>query len=166
MNAAVQLSTPRYRLMAPLGEGAMGTVCRVHDRLTGQDVALKRVRLAPQAAADLEADRLALAHEFRTLAGLRHPHIISVFDYGFDAERQPFFTMELLDGAQTILGVGRQQSVDLRVGLLVQAFEALAYLHRRGVLHHDLKPENVLVSNGHARLLDFGLSVLAGQHRT
>jgi tetratricopeptide (TPR) repeat protein len=165
MAATVQLSTPRYRLIAPLGEGAMGTVCRAHDRLTGQDVALKCVTLAPQAAADLEPARLALAHEFRTLAGLRHPHIISVFDYGFDAERQPFFTMELLDDAHTILEVGGQQSVDLQVGMLMQALEALAYLHRRGVLHHDLKPENVLVADGRARLLDFGLSVLAGQPR-
>jgi tetratricopeptide (TPR) repeat protein/tRNA A-37 threonylcarbamoyl transferase component Bud32 len=160
-----QLITPRYRLIAALGEGAMGAVYRVHDRLVAQDVALKRVTLAPKIAADLEADRLALAHEFRMLAGLRHPHIISVFDYGFDVERQPFFTMELLDNAQTILDVGRQQSIELRVGLLTQGLEALAYLHRRGVLHHDLKPANLVVSNGRALLLDFGLSVLADKQR-
>ncbi len=156
---------PRYRLLATLAEGAMGTVYRVHDRLIGQDVALKRVRLAPETDANSEALRLALAHEFRTLAGLRHPHIISVLDYGFDAARQPFFTMELLEGAQTILEFGAGQSLQQRVGLLTQALEALAYLHRRGVLHHDLKPANLLVAGGRVRLLDFGLSVLAQQQR-
>ena len=90
--------TSRYQLLAPLGAGSMGAVYRAYDRLSGQDVALKRVTLdSPALDDDSDALRLALAHEFRTLAGLRHPNIISVLDYGFDAERQPFFTMELLE---------------------------------------------------------------------
>lgn len=83
----------RYRIGAELGSGAMGAVYRAYDRLTGQEVALKQVSLPlGLAPAEVEQELLTLAHEFGTLAGLRHPNIISVFDYGFDAARRPFFT--------------------------------------------------------------------------
>src|SRR5258706_15531538 len=106
--------------------------------------------------------RLALAEEFQLLASLRHPNIISVLDYGFD-DGNPYFTMELLDHAQTILECGRGQPLAAQVGLLVQVLQALAYLHRRGVIHHDLKPGNVLVTGEQVKLLDFGLSVMRKQ---
>jgi hypothetical protein len=70
-------------------------------------VALKRVLSSPmQPEASLEV-RLALTHEFQALASLRHPHIIAVRDYGFDGGRQPFFTMELLAQAQTVVAAGQ-----------------------------------------------------------
>ena len=76
-----------------------------------------------------------------------------------DAQRQPFFTMDLLQDPRTILEAGLGQPPNAQVALLIQVLQALAYLHRRGVLHRDLKPANVLVT-GHdqVRLLDFGLA--------
>lgn len=156
----------RYLIMNKLGEGGMGAVYRAVDGLTGQTVALKRVAI-PTSHSQLNDGtsgmRLALAQEFRMLATLRHPHVISVLDYGFDEDRQPFFTMDYLEGAQNLLDAGRQQPLEGRVELVMQMLQAVAYLHRRGIIHRDLKPANVLVANGQVKVLDFGLSVLHEQ---
>ena len=181
----------RYVLLDLLGEGGMGQVFRARDRLTGQIVALKRVRfdsswnseeeelsstqsvgipalrgqsLTESLAVRSELPlRLLLAQEFRTLVGLRHPHIISVLDYGFDDEQQPFFTMELLDGASDLLQAGKRLGHRDKLRLLDQTLSALQYLHRRGILHRDLKPRNVLVceapEGAQVKVLDFGLAV-------
>ena len=104
--------------------------------------------------------RLTLAREFRLLSSLRHPNIISVLDYGFDEELSPYFTMELLEGATTILAAGAGATTAVKVDLLAQTLQALAYLHRRGVIHRDLKPGNVMVVDGRVKVLDFGVSTL------
>ena len=113
--------------------------------------------------------RLALAQEFHTLSSLRHPHIISVLDYGFDQNRDPFFTMELLKQAKPLTHAAVNLPMAARVELLQQVLQALIYLHRRGVLHRDLKPANILVVSElgilSAKLLDFGLAVLNHQLR-
>ncbi len=163
--AHLQHVNKRYVLLEKLGAGGMGEVYRVSDRLTGQIVALKRV-LAPlesqentpsSESSDL---RLALSREFRLLAALRHPNIVSVIDYGFADDEQPYFTMSLLENARTLLEAAQSADQLARIGMLVQLLQALTYLHRRGVLHRDLKPGNVLVdASGSVKVLDFGLSV-------
>ncbi len=157
----------RYRLLEPLGEGGMGVVYRALDRLTGETVALKRVAVSlGQLSFTSHSEQdpaLALAQEFQVLASLRHPNIIAVRDYGFDVERRPFFTMDLMEHPRTIIQAGQGQPREMQVHLLQQMLLALVYLHRRGIVHRDLKPGNVLVTGDRVQVLDFGLSVTVEQ---
>jgi tetratricopeptide (TPR) repeat protein len=154
----------RYRFVSEIGSGGMGSVYRAVDRLTGDLIALKRVLVSGKqlqfASRDESRDfRVALAEEFRTLASLRHPHIISVLDYGFDGEKRPYFTMELLHNAQTVVDACAERPFSIKLAFLQQALEALAYLHQRSIIHRDLKPDNMLVVGDQLKLLDFGLAV-------
>jgi hypothetical protein len=154
----------RYVVGEMIGKGGMGAVYHAYDRLTAQPVALKVVArtadgISTSAPTEDNDLRLALAQEFRTLASLRHPHIVSVLDYGFDLMRQPYFTMELLEDAQDIASASEDAPLEDSVFLLLQMLNALVYLHRRDTLHRDLKPNNVLVSKGIVKVVDFGLAL-------
>ena len=106
---------------------------------------------------------VALANEFRFLASLRHPNIVSVLDFGFDAERHPYYGMDWLSQARTIFDVSRERDIAGRIELIVQVLHALVYLHRQGILHCDLKPSNILVTTeGAVKVLDFGISEYRG----
>src|SRR5688572_9201194 len=134
------LLAKRYWLHEPFGVGGMGIVYRATDRLTGQVLALKRVTGgADNAITDSTSHftdfRMALAREFKLLATLHHPHIVTVLDYGFDEERQPFFTMELIEEAQSFINGAADRPLLDQVHLLLNLLEALTYLHRRGIFH-------------------------------
>lgn len=162
----------RYIPCRLLGHGSMGAVYVATDRLTGEDVALKVVRRVDRNFGADSSVYLSLAREFTVLSTLRHPNIISVSDYGFDDMGQPYVAMELLREPVSITDATKNLTFRYQAALLVQLLQALVYLHRRDVLHGDLKPRNILVvatasSDGtielNLKVLDFGLSVLHNQ---
>ena len=158
----------RYLIHEKIGEGGMGVVYRATDRLAEHILAFKQVIVPTwhyQVDNETEGEiaetlRLALAHEFETLASLRHPNIISVLDYGFDEERRPFFTMDYMLGAKTILEAGAGMDEVGKVQLIQQMLQALAYLHRRGLAHGTLTTRRLLVSAGRALVDGAGLAAL------
>jgi tetratricopeptide (TPR) repeat protein len=166
-NLVQDIIDSRYHVVEPIGRGGMGAVYRVKDRLTGQIIALKRVMVSTddltfgsQVTSNTHDARLALATEFRTLASLRHPHIVDVLDYGFETSGFPYFTMQLIEGGQPFTEYATRLDLPGKINLLVAILEALSYLHRHDIVHRDLKPANVLVTpDGEVKVMDFGLAL-------
>jgi eukaryotic-like serine/threonine-protein kinase len=159
------LTGGRYRLRERLGHGGMSVVWRATDEVLGRDVAVKV--LAPELAADPAVLR-HLRDEARAAAGLRHPNVVEVYDYGESAEdgrTLPYVVMELVDGRSLHdLLSGGALPWRLAVVIGAQVAAALAAAHAHGVVHRDVKPANVMVTSAGAKLVDFGISAATGTH--
>jgi serine/threonine-protein kinase len=151
----------RYRLVRPLGRGAMGAVYEAVRLVDGARVAVKLVH--PHLSKnDVNAARFA--REVRLTQELDHPGIIRTFDAGLDGDGSLFLVMELLEG-QTLRDriVSAQYTPAQAVWILTEVLRALAVAHRAGIVHRDLKPENIFLARtpeGHevVKLLDFGIA--------
>ncbi|GAA4597504.1 hypothetical protein GCM10023194_72530 [Planotetraspora phitsanulokensis] len=154
----------RYRLVEPVGRGGMGTVWRARDELLDRDVAVKEVRLPMVLDEDLRAELCARTErEGRATAMVAHPSVITVFDVVTEDER-PWIVMELLK-AQSLEEIIKQEGpLDPRrvADIGRQVLGALRAVHAKGILHRDVKPSNVLVTEDRAVLTDFGLAALEG----
>jgi hypothetical protein len=138
----------------------MAQVYRVVDTANGRRLALKQLMIEahPQRRRDIEP---LFEREFRTLAQLSHPRVISVFDYGVDP-RGPFYTMELLDGSD----LQQRSPLPFReaCSLMFDVCSSLALLHARRLLHRDVSPRNIrCTEDGHAKLIDFGVMADMGR---
>jgi Protein kinase domain/AAA ATPase domain len=148
----------RFVLEEALGRGGMASVYRVRDPKTGERLALKRSWAKDSVRAARR--RALLEREFHTLAHLRHPRIIEVYDYGVD-EHGPYYTMELLDGAD--LDQAGKLPWQEACGLLRDIASSLAIVHSRGLIHRDVSSRNVRrTADGRAKLIDFGAMVSMG----
>ncbi|MFP5503329.1 MAG: protein kinase domain-containing protein, partial [Candidatus Sericytochromatia bacterium] len=149
----------RYKVLATLGEGGMGTVYLVEDTTNGQQVALKVL------LAEIGKDAnqlLQFKQEFRVMAKLKHPNNCEVYDFGLLPDGTPYFTMEVVPGKG--LDEMIPVSVDELTSILNQLCQALGFIHQMGFVHCDLKPENIRVKpDGTVKLMDFGLMEVAGQ---
>lgn len=150
--------TDRYVVCRHIGTGGMGVVYEVEDRVRHQRVALKTLRRWQA------ADIYRLKHEFRSLTDIAHPNLASLHDLVVD-EGQCFFTMELVEGVTFVEYVRASSStegtadIDRVRGTLPQLIDGVRELHRRGKLHGDIKPSNVLVTpEGRVVILDFSLT--------
>jgi len=162
--ASTQLLDGRYRLVERLGGGATAVVWRAQDEVLGRRVAVKV--LSAEFAADAQF-RARIRAEAQAAASLNHPHVTNVHDYGesaIDGEPVPYVVMELLAGP-TLAEVMRSGPLPvgtaLRIGM--QVAQALAAAHARGLVHCDIKPANIVMTRRGAKVVDFGISGVAGQ---
>jgi serine/threonine protein kinase/tetratricopeptide (TPR) repeat protein len=139
MTEASEVLAGRYRLRQEIGRGGLGSVWQATDESTGREVAIKRLRSEYGADPRL---RRRMRREARAVGRLEHPNIVRLFEIGED-DRGPFLVMEWVRGRP--LSKVRPDGHRL-ISLLDQMLAALAYAHARGVVHRDLKPQNVLVT--------------------
>jgi serine/threonine-protein kinase len=145
----------RYTIEEAIGEGGMGCVYRARDDRLGRRVALKVI--SEGAPGGDAAARLL--REARAAAALDHPNAVAIFDVG-DHEGTPYIVMELVEGRTLRAFVGDASvPMSTRVARLADVARALAAAHRRGLVHRDVKPENVMVrEDGMVKVLDFGIA--------
>jgi serine/threonine-protein kinase len=149
----------RYRLIAPLGEGGMATLWRAIDEQLDREVAAKLLR--PQFGAD-PGFTARFKQEARSAGSLAHPNIVSVYDYGTDGDDGPqYIVMQLVDG-QDLSAILRDRgtlSSDDAARVAVEVASALEAAHRRGIVHRDVKPGNILITDdGDVKVTDFGIA--------
>ena len=149
----------RYVVLRPIGIGGMGAVYLVLDKQHDRRLALKV--LLPEVAAALGAtnDAERFLREIRISAHLSHPHIVALYDSG-QADGLLYYTMPYVPGESLRTRLRREGRVSLRdaIGLARQVASALDYAHRQGVIHRDVKPENILIHEGEALVADFGIA--------
>lgn len=155
----------RYEVTQVLGEGGMGTVYRVRHRLLGRNFALKALRR--ELASDPELPTRFI-REAKAAAAIAHPNVVQISDFGVLPSGQPYFVMELLAGRSlsALLWQNGPLSPGRAVRIFRQVAEGLGAAHAAGVVHRDLKPDNIHVADAGSRemvkVLDFGLAKVAG----
>jgi serine/threonine-protein kinase len=152
----------QYRIIGQLGEGGMGVVYLAEDTLLGRRVAMKFL------STTTKEYRARFLREARAVSALTHPNIATVFNYGETAEGQPYIVMELIKG-ESLSDKLRQGSLPLpeAVRIVSCIAEALGEAHHQGVVHRDVKPSNVVITErGQVKVLDFGLVKQIAEHPT
>jgi hypothetical protein len=145
----------RYRVERPLGRGGMALVYLAHDLKHDRQVAIKVLR--PELTAMLGRERFL--REIQIAAKLNHPHVLALHDSG-EAGELLYYVMPYVEGETLEERLRREQqlSIEDAVRIARDVASALAYAHGRGIIHRDIKPGNILLSDGHAVVADFGLA--------
>jgi len=147
----------KYEVLGELGHGAMGVVYRARDPLINRLVALKTITTG------VAADPALLQRFYReaqSAGGLQHPNIVTIYDLGEEGHL-PYIAMELVEGENLEQVIARRAALPISLKLVyaVQACRAFDYAHKRGIVHRDIKPGNVMVSkDGVVKVVDFGIA--------
>lgn len=164
----MDILSKNYEIIKEIGRGGMGIVHLANDKRLDRKVAVKVLQLDPNLEKE-EADKVIQRFyiEGQSLAKLTHPNIVGIYDIGFEDDKY-FMIMELIEGKSLarLLQIKSNFTVDLVLSIARQISSALAYIHDKGILHRDIKPGNIMLSeDGQAKLTDFGLAKFnAGQY--
>lgn len=142
----------RYQIQGELGRGGMGVVYKAYDTRFKRIVALKVILQSE------ENDIQRFIREYSAMARLNHPGIVRLYD--FEAQPQPHFTMEYIDGT-TLAQLIKSRKIQQRafIELMIRVCDALAHAHKHKILHRDIKPSNIMITqNGEPKVMDFGLA--------
>ncbi|KIG13723.1 serine/threonine protein kinase [Enhygromyxa salina] len=162
-----QLDSP-YVLLEQIGTGGMGEVWEARQRSLGRPVALKRLRERRGIPRMIQQQ---FESEARLTGALDHPNIVTVYELGRDQAGRVFYTMKLIEGTawRDVISTGQRRTgdgsivqVELRdhLDILIEASQAVAFAHSRGIIHRDIKPANVMIGDyGEVLLVDWGLAV-------
>ena len=155
MSLSVGMRLGPYEILAPLGAGGIGEVYRARDARLDRLVAIKVLR--PNTASEPSA-RSRFDREARAIAALNHPRICTLYDVGHD-QGTDYLVMELVEGETLAARLASGPlPVARAVSSAIQIAEALDFAHRRGLVHRDLKPQNVMDAKSGVKLLDFGIA--------
>jgi serine/threonine protein kinase len=144
----------RYTILEQIGRGGMGSVYLARDERLGREVAIKVASGVPGA----EVER-RLHAEVRVLAALEHPGIVPIHDAGRLADGRLFYVMKRVRGATLSEHLQRVTSLSERLGIFERICEAVSFAHARGVIHRDLKPDNVMIGEfGEVLVMDWGIA--------
>ena len=148
--ALPDLTATRYELEREIGRGGMGVVYAARDRELDRRVALKVLDASFQ-------------DEARIIARLEHPAIVPIYETGTLPDGRVFYAMKLVTGAHLDDYLGHNPALSERLRILRRISEAVAVAHSRGVIHRDLKPQNIMVGEfGEAYVMDWGIDAIAG----
>src|SRR3954467_11679832 len=159
-------SEHRLREVAEIGRGGMGSVRRAYDTLLRREVAMK---VSDPRSPDYAETALQFMEEAQITGQLDHPNIVAIHDLGTgDDRRGVYFTMKLVEGetlTEQIASLQRSEydhrSVERILQIILKVCDALSFAHARGVIHRDLKPDNVMVgSHGQVFLMDWGVALI------
>jgi serine/threonine protein kinase len=160
----------RYEVVAELGRGAMGVVYKARDPQIDRFVAVKTVSLWGQEPDEEKEFRLRFVHEAHAAGRLHHPGIVAIFDAGENPEtHDPYIVLEYVAGEALNRILAREKKLPpaRALQLAEEIAEALDYAHAQGVIHRDIKPGNILVTeDGRAKIADFGIAKLNLAHFT
>lgn len=153
--------SPNYRILEKIGEGGMGVVYRAHDNRLNREVAIKVLRVDPSRRLPAEKVREIQARfykEAQAAARLNHPNIVAIHQVGHSGG-QPYIVMEYLRGKSLLEKMEEPLAVREVIRIAIQICEALDYAHSQGVIHRDVKPDNIVVmEDGRAKIADFGIA--------
>jgi serine/threonine-protein kinase len=160
--SSLALIANRYRVQRRIGKGGMGEVMLARDEMLGRDVAIKRMRAANPSERAIQR----FLREATVQGRLEHPSIVPVHEIGRDSDGLPFFVMKKLTGESLaeLVGEGAKLPVQRVLRAFVEVCHAVELAHQRGVVHRDLKPDNIMIGDlGEVYVVDWGVSKIVGE---